>query len=299
MSQTLVYLDGEFVRAENAKLSVYDHSLLYGDGIFEGIRAYEGVVFQLSEHIDRLYRSARILRLNIPVDKEKMLELVLESLRRNQLRNAYVRLVVTRGVGTLCLDPRTCSRPSIVIIAESLPPLHGEDAAYRGIRVAIVPTRRNAIDTTSYEIKSLNYLNSVIARMEATMAETDEAILLDARGCVCESPICNVFVVIGNQLATPSPASGILHGITRAQVMALGQHMGLQVEESDITPYELINADEVFLTGTYAEIVPVVMVNGIAVGDGTVGPYVSSLLQKFRHITRDPRYGVRIDPEDK
>ena len=295
MGQTFVYLDGELVSAEDAKISVYDHGVLYGDGIFEGIRAYEGVVFQLREHIDRLYRSARTLRLEIPLERSQMLELVLEVLYRNQLRDAYVRLVVTRGVGALGIDPRTCTRPSIAMIAEPLAPLHGEDAQFQGIRAAIVPTRRNAVDACSPEIKSLNYLNSIIARMEATMARADEAILLDPRGMVCEAPICNVFLVLGNQLATPSVASGILHGITRAQVMALGRHLGLQVEERDITPYELLNADEVFLTGTYAEIVPVVRVNDLAVGDGTVGPYVSSLIGKFRHITRDPRYGIRID----
>lgn len=295
MGQTFIYLDGEFVHSEDAKISVYDHGLLYGDGIFEGIRAYEGVVFQLQEHIDRLYRSARILRLEIPLERPQMLELVLEVLRRNQLRDAYIRLVVTRGVGDLRLDPRTCTRPSIVIIAEPLAPLHGEDAQSQGIRAVIVPTRRNAVDACSPEIKSLNYLNSIIARLEATVAGVDEAIILDARGMVCESPICNVFIVLGSQLATPAVTSGILHGVTRAQIMALGRHLGLQVEERDITPYELLNADEVLLTGTLAEVVPVVEVNGIAIGDGTVGPCVSSLIRKFRHITRDPCYGVPID----
>jgi branched-chain amino acid aminotransferase len=298
MNNRLIYIDGEFLPVENAKISVYDHGLLYGDGVYEGIRAYAGVVFRLAEHIDRLYRSARSIRLTMPVDRDEMIDLVLETLRRNELRDAYIRLIVTRGVGPIGPDPRTCPRPSIIIITEPLAPVHGEEAAERGLRAVIVPTRRDAIDATSHEIKSLNYMNSLLARMEATVAGADEAIVLDPRGFVCESPICNLFILNGDRLATPSTASGILHGITRAQVMALARDAHMVVEERDITPYELINADEVFLTGTHAEIVPVVMINGIPIGNGALGPCTRSLIQEYRRITRDPRNGIPIDKEN-
>jgi branched-chain amino acid aminotransferase len=292
--ETLIYLDGAFIPAHEARISVYDHGLLYGDGIFEGIRAYAGFVFQLKEHIDRLYRSARSLRLALSQSPQQMCEIVLEVLRRNHLQDAYIRLVVTRGTGALGPDPTTCLHPSIIVIAEALAPVHGIEAIQKGIRVVIVPTRRDSIDATSHEVKSLNYLNSVIARIESSLAHADEAIMLDARGFVCESPICNVFLVQGDMLATPSVASGILHGITRHQVMILGEQVGLKVKEKDITPYELLHADEVFLTGTHAEIVPVVTVNGLSIGDGSVGKHTQKLLLAFRQITRDPRYGIPI-----
>jgi len=295
MGSALIYIDGEFFPKEQAKISVYDHGVLYGDGIYEGIRAYAGSVFQLSEHLDRLYRSARSIRLAIPVEKPDMVDLVLETLRRNELRDAYIRLIVTRGVGPISPDPRTCPRASIIIITEPLDPVHGADATTRGLRAVIVSTRRDAIDATSHEIKSLNYMNSLLARMEATVAGADEAIVLDPRGFVCESPICNLFIVQGERLATPAVSSGILHGITRSHVMTLGREMGMAVEERDITPYELINADEVFLTGTHAEIVPVVMINGIAIGSGAVGAHTGALIQSYQRITRDPRYGIGID----
>src|SRR6266496_2800544 len=222
MKDNIIYINGEFLNAENATISVYDHGLLYGDGIFEGIRAYDGVVFQLNEHINRLYQSARSLYLNIPVNKKDMINLVLEVLRRNNLNNAYVRLVVTRGVGVLGIDPRTCRRPSIIIIAESSPAVYEKGIADRGLRAKIVSVRRDAVDATSHEIKSLNYVNSVMARIEATLSGADEAVLLDPQGFVCESPICNLFTVNGNRLTTPSVASGILHGITRAKIMGIG-----------------------------------------------------------------------------
>ncbi len=298
MKDNIIYINGEFLNAENATISVYDHGLLHGDGIFEGIRAYDGVVFQLNEHINRLYQSARSLYLNIPVNKKDMINLVLEVLRRNNLNNAYVRLVVTRGVGVLGIDPRTCRRPSIIIIAESSPAVYEKGIADRGLRAKIVSVRRDAVDATSHEIKSLNYVNSVMARIEATLSGADEAVLLDPQGFVCESPICNLFTVNGNRLTTPSVASGILHGITRAKIMGIGDDMGLIVEERNITPYELINSDEVFLTGTHAEIAPIVMINDITIGNGTIGPKTCLLLQQFQQITRNPMYGVRIQEEE-
>lgn len=293
-AEPLIYINGEFVPASVAKISVFDHGLLYGDGIFEGIRAYDGIVFQLREHIDRLYRSARCLRLDIGMDKDRMVDLVLDVLRRNRLTNAYIRLVVTRGAGALGPDPSTCPRPTVIVIAQEIPPVHGEAAADSGIRAVVVPTRRDAVDATSHEIKSLNYLNSVMAKMEAKIAGADEAILLDNRGFVCESPISNVFLVINDRLATPSVAAGILHGITRARIIELATSLRLPVEERDITPYELVNADEVFLTGTHAEIVPVISINGIAIGSGRIGKWTQVMIREFRRITRSEQYGVRV-----
>lgn len=291
----LAYIDGEFLPAEQAKISVYDHGLLYGDGIFEGVRAYRGVAFQLREHIDRLYRSARAVRLVIPVDRDEMVNLVRQVLARNGLQDAYVRLLVTRGAGNLGPDPRTCPRPSIIILAEPLQPLHGDGATARGISAMVVSVRRDAVDATSHEVKSLSYMNSVMARLEATAAGADEAIFLDSRGFVSESPVSNVFVVLGDRLCTPSVSSGILHGITRALVMTIGRRLGLHVEERDITPYELLTAEEVFLTGTHAEIVPVVMVNGIPIGTAAVGPHTRSVIAEFHQLRGDTRYGVPID----
>jgi branched-chain amino acid aminotransferase len=293
MSQ-LIYVNGELTPVEQATLSVYDHGLLYGDGIYEGIRAYQGRVFQLGPHLDRLWRSAKCLRIALPHDRGELTRVASELLRRNGLTDAYIRLVVTRGPGRLGPDPRSCPRPSVVAIAEPLPPVHGDGAAQRGLRVAIVSSRRDAVDATSHQVKSLNYLNSVQALLEANAAGADEAVMLDRRGFVCESTICNVFLVSRGQLVTPSEASGILRGITRDFVMLLAREQGLPVTERDVTPYELVTADEVFLTGTHAEIVPVTEVNGISIGAGEVGETCTALTRLFREATSDPRHSTPI-----
>lgn len=287
-----IYLDGEFVPHDRARVSVYDHGLLYGDGVYEGIRAYSGLVFQLTQHLDRLFRSARSLRLELPFAKHEAAQLVVELLRCNRLEDAYVRFIVTRGAGPIGPDPDRCGRPTVIVIAEALEPAHG-DATSRGIRAAIVSIRRNAVDASTHEIKSLNYLNSIVARLQARAAGAEEAIVLDARGMVSESPICNVFIVSGDRLATPGSASAILHGITRACVIELArEEVKMTTQERDITPYELMHADEVFLTGTHAEIVGVASIDGIQIGDRNVGPVTARLQDAFRSLVVDSGYGV-------
>lgn len=290
----LVYLDGEFVPRSEAKVSVFDHGLLYGDGVFEGIRAYNGVVFKLREHIDRLYDSAKAIMLEIPMSKEKMIEAVLETLRRNNLRDAYIRLVVTRGVGDLGLDPRKCSKPTVIIIAQPMEPLLGKEVKEKGVSLIISSVRRDRVDATSHQAKTLNYLNSILAKIEAINAGADDAILLDERGFVSEASAANLFVVKSGVIATPPPTAGILPGITRARVMELARELKYRVEEREITPHELLTADEVFLTGTAAEIVPVTKISGRKVGDGKPGPITKRLLQEFEKVRGNPREGVKI-----
>ncbi len=296
VKELLVYIDGVFYPKSQAKISVYDHGLLYGDGVFEGIRAYGGYVFKLKEHMDRLFRSAHAIKLTMPLTKQGVIDAVLETLRRNNLRDAYIRLLVTRGFGDIGVDPRKCPRASIIIIAEPLPPTFGVEAQEKGISAVITWMRRDRVDATSHEIKSLNYLNSMLAKLEAFDAGADEAILLDARGFVSEAPTCNLFIVKNDEVATPPPTAGILCGITRNTVMEIAPKLGLRVTERDITPSELISADEVFLTGTYAEIVPVTKINQRIIGDGKVGAVTRRIAEEFKVVTRDPKQGVQIYP---
>ncbi|MEM2068941.1 MAG: branched-chain-amino-acid transaminase [Nitrososphaerota archaeon] len=290
----LVYIDGEFVPRSQAKVSVFDHGLLYGDGVFEGIRSYNGVVFRLIEHIDRLYDSAKTIMLDIPITKQEMVNVVLETLRKNKLKDAYIRLVVTRGVGDLGLDPRKCSRPSIIVIAQPMEPLLGKEVKEKGVRLVISSVRRDRVDATTHQAKTLNYLNSILAKVDAINAGVDDAILLDERGFVSEASAANLFIVKSDVIATPPQTAGILPGITRATVIELAKKIGYSVEERDITPHELLTADEVFLTGTAAEIVPVVEVNRRKIGDGKLGPVTRRLIEEFEKIKGDPAYGVKV-----
>ena len=291
-----VYVNGKFYPKNEAKVSVYDHGLLYGDGVFEGIRSYEGVVFQLAEHICRLYRSAKAIKLAIPIPMEEMTKAVVDTLKVNKLRYAYIRLVVTRGAGDLGVDPKKCSNPTIICIAEPIEGTYGKEAKEKGIRVGFVSTRRDVVDSTTHEVKSLNYLNSILAKIEANEAGYDDAIMLDHRGYVSETPTTNVFMIEGvDTIVTPTTAAGILDGITRRRVMKLAKDLGFNVVERDITPYEFMSADEVFLTGTKAEVVPVVGVSGRVIGDGKVGQITKRLLAKFAEIREDPSEGISID----
>jgi len=293
--ELLVWIDGKFYPKGEAKISVYDHGLLYGDGVFEGIRAYDGVVFKLKEHIDRLYRSAQVIMLNIPLSKEEMIEAVLETLRKNNLKDAYIRLVVTRGVGDLGLDPRKCPKPTIIIIAEpAIRLVGGEEAKEKGITTLISWVRRDSVDATSHEVKSLNYLNSILAKLEANNAGVDEAIMLSSQGFVSEGVGENIFIVKDGKIITPPVSAGILPGITRKRVMELAKELGLEVIERDITPSELLTADEVFLTGTAAEILPVREINKRVIGEGIPGPITKALIQKFEEIKKDPKEGIPI-----
>ncbi len=290
--ELLVYINGEYHPKPEAKVSVYDHGFLYGDGVFEGIRAYDGVVFKLKEHIDRLYHSANTIMLDIPMTKEEMINAVLETLRRNGLRTAYVRLIVTRGVGDLGLDPRKCKRPTVIIIAEPTIVVH--EAKERGLKAVITWVRRDPVDTTSHEVKSMNYLNSILAKIEANIANVDEAILLDKHGFVCEGSGQNIFIVKDGVITTPPPSTGALLGITRNTIIKIAEKLGYKVVERNVTPHELFNADEVFLTGTATEIAPVVEVNRRKIGEGEIGPITKRLMEEFDKVVRDPKEGILI-----
>lgn len=291
--ELLVYIDGEHYPKLQAKISVYDHGLLYGDGVFEGIRAYSGVVFKLKEHIDRLYRSARVIMLNIPLTKEEMTNAVLETLRKNNLRDAYIRLVVTRGFGDLGIDPRKCPKPTVIIITDIIK-LHSTEAKEKGIRAMIVWVKRDPVDATSHEVKSLNYLNSILGKIEANIAGFDEAICLDKNGYISEGVAENLFIVKNGKVITPPTSTGALVGITRDVAMKLAGKLGYTAIESNITPTDLFTADEAFFTGTAAEIVPIVEVNKRTIGGGKPGPITRRLMQEFEKIVRDPKEGIPI-----
>lgn len=291
--EPLIYVDGEYYPKSQAKISVYDHGLLYGDGVFEGIRAYNGVVFKLKEHIDRLYRSAHTIMLQIPMTKEEMMNVVLETLRRNGFKDAYVRLVVTRGTGDLGIDPRKCPKPTVIVIADTIV-LHKSEVKEKGITAILTWVRRDPVDATTHEIKSLNYLNSVMAKIEANMSGADEAILLDKNGFICEGAAENIFIVKDGKIYKPPNYTGALPGITAEAVTNLAKRLGYEVIEKNITPHELFNADEVFLTGTAAEIVPVREVNKRQIGEGKPGPITRRLMEEFSKLVQDPKEGTPI-----
>ncbi|MBW9223006.1 branched-chain-amino-acid transaminase [Methanothermococcus sp. SCGC AD-155-E23] len=277
-----VYLNGKFVEKEEAKISVYDHGLLYGDGVFEGIRAYDGVIFKLKEHIDRLYDSAKSILLEIPLSKEEMEEVVVETVRVNKLRDAYIRLVVTRGIGDLGLDPQKCSNPSVFCIAEPMSPLLGE----RGIRVITSSIRRLPVDVLNPAVKSLNYLNSILAKIQANYAGVDEAFLLDTEGYVVEGTGDNIFLVKKGVIKTPPVSSSILRGITRDTVIEIARDLGYEVVEDRVTLHELYVADEVFITGTAAELVPVIEIDGRVINEGKIGEVTKRLKREFDRVKR-------------
>jgi branched-chain amino acid aminotransferase len=277
--ENLVYIDGYFLPKSEAKISVYDHGLLYGDGVFEGIRAYNGRVFKLEEHIKRLYHSANSIELSIPMSQEDLKKKILETIRRNGLKDAYVRVVVTRGVGDLGLDPRKCPKSSIIIIADRIT-LWKE----KSLKAITASTRRNAVTALNPMIKSLNYLNNILAKLEANRANVSEAIMLNQQGLVCEGTGDNIFIVKNRVIATPPPSANILVGVTRDAVIELASKEGLKVEQRDITVHELYNADEAFFTGTAAEVMPLVDVDGRRIGNGEPGPITRKLMEKFNGI---------------
>ncbi len=292
--ELLIYINGKFYPKSDAKVSVYDHGLLYGDGVFEGIRAYNGVVFKLKEHLDRLYQSMHTIMLQIPLTKSEMTQAVLETLKKNNLKNAYIRLIVTRGEGDLGLDPRKCPKPTVIIIAEPMIQIYGAEAKEKGMTATISWVKRDSVDATSHEVKSLNYMNSILAKIEANTAGVDEAIYLDKRGFVCEGSSDNIFMVKGGKVVTPPVSTGALAGITRNRVMKLAEDLGHAVVERNITPNELFNADEVFLTGTAAEVVPVREINKRIIGNGKRGPVTKRLMEEFERIVKDPNEGTLI-----
>ena len=279
-----VFVDGKFVDEKKAVVSVFDHGLLYGDGVFEGIRAYNGRVFKLSEHVDRLFYSAKAILLKIPMSHRAICAAVREACKRNKIRDGYIRLVVTRGAGTLGLDPNRCSKPQVIIIADKIQ-LYPETFYKKGLEIVTVPTTRNHTNAVNPAIKSLNYLNNILAKIEAINAGCVDAIMLNSQGFVAECTGDNVFMLKGRRLLTPPLAAGALYGITRGVAIELAKSLGVEVTEPNLTRYDLYNADEVFITGTAAEVVPVVKIDGRQIGTGKPGKLTKNLIKAYQNLT--------------
>ena len=286
VKEAKIYIDGKFYSEASAKVSVFDHGLLYGDGIFEGIRFYNGRVFRLEEHLARLWDSARSICLEIPMTVRDMTEAVLETIRQNHLRDGYIRLLVTRGIGNLGLNPTQCKCPSVIIIAAMIA-LYHESFYRKGLTIVTCATRRSNPAALNPAVKSLNYLNNVMARIEANLANADEALMLNDAGNVAECTADNVFVIKRGQIFTPPITAGALRGITRGIVFEIAAELGIKVLETDITRHDIFVADECFLTGTAAEIIPVVKADGRLIGNGKPGPITTRTMARFRQMTRE------------
>ena len=289
--ESIVYAGGRFGPSGGAAVSVFDHGLLYGDGVFEGIRAYNGRVFKLERHIERLFDSAKAIRLDMPASRDEVAELVLETCRRNEIEDGYIRLVVTRGAGDLGIDPRSCTKPAIIVIAKRVGPLYGHRPA-EGVSVVTSAFRRHAPDVLSPSIKSLNYLNNILARIEANDRGADEALFLDHSGHVAEATVDNVFMVVDCTLMTPPTATN-LKGITRETVLELAVDLGIRVEERHFTLFDVWTAREVFMCGTMAEIVPIGTVDGRAIGAGAPGPMTSRIAAAYQGLVRSTGTPIR------
>ena len=287
----IIYLDGAFVPKEEAKVSVFDHGLLYGDGVFEGIRAYNGRVFRLDEHLDRLYDSARTIALEVPLTKAEMAEAICEVLRRNGLRDAYIRPIVTRGIGDLGLDPRKCEKPTVVIIAVEWGAMYG-DLYEKGLCAVTVSIRRTPAESLPPNVKSLNYLNNILAKLEANCKGGDEAIFFDTNGYLSEGSGDNIFVVKNGEIVTP-PTLNNLRGVTRLVVLECAADLGITVTERNMGYFDLYSADEVFVTGTAAEVGPIVTIDGRPIGSGRPGPITKQLMAAFKTTTSQS--GTAID----
>lgn len=281
-----VFVDGDWRPKAEARVSVFDHGLLYGDGVYEGLRAYDGRVFMVDAHLQRLERSARCLGICLPRTTREIAALIEQGMSLNGVSDAYIRLLVTRGSGPIGPDPTPCCEPQLVIMVRDTQPLHGK--RQDGIRVALSSVRRCGVDSATAQIKSLNYLPTILAKREANRMGMDDVILLDPRGFVAEAPVANVFIVRDGEVLTPSRASGILEGVTRAVVVDLLRRDKVPVFERELTPYDLSVADEMFLTGTHAEIVPITEYNGSMVGQSVPGPLTCRVLDMFREATRHP-----------
>jgi branched-chain amino acid aminotransferase len=285
MQHLKIYLDGQFVDEPDAKVSVFDHGLLYGDGIFEGIRFYNGRVFLLEDHLDRLYDSAKAILLTVPLDRAAMREVVLETCRQNQLRDGYIRLVITRGKGDLGLNPIKCPKPTVFCIAATIE-LYPEKLYTEGLRVNTVPTQRISPAMLSPAIKSLNYLNNILAKIEGNLYGAQESIMLNAQGFIAECTADNLFVIKKDKIFTPHVSDGALGGITRRLMFELARGLGREILEANLTRYDLFVADELFCTGTGAEVVPISEVDGRTIGTGKVGPVTQQFIKAFRDRTQ-------------
>ncbi len=280
-----VYINGKLYDKDEARISVYDHGLLYGDGVFEGIRSYGGKVFRLEQHLDRLWNSAKAIWLEIPMTRAQMAQAIQDTLQVNGIQDGYIRVVVTRGVGTLGLDPNRCSNPQVIIITDHIA-LYPEEYYRDGLSIITVSTIRNHPAALSPRIKSLNYLNNILAKIEGLEAGCIEALMLNHKGEVAECTGDNIFIVRNGRLLTPPNEAGILEGITRDAVIGLAREAGLEVVEVPLTKHDVYIADECFLTGTAAEIVPVVKVDSRTIGTGKPGPITRDLMDRFRRLTR-------------
>lgn len=281
----IFYLNGKFVQRQDAKVSIFDHGLLYGDGVFEGIRSYNGLIFKLKEHIVRLYASAQGIALKIPLTKQQMQEAIVKTLKANKLKDAYIRVVVTRGEGDLGLDPRNCSKATIFIITDKIA-LYPKDLYKNGLNIVTVATRRNIPEAINPQIKSLNYLNNILGKIEAINAGVLEAVMLSHDGYVTECTGDNIFMIKDKLLLTPPVYSGILKGITRDTILKLASSVGLVAREDLFTRFDLYTADEVFLCGTAAEIIPVIKIDGRHIQEGVVGRKTLKLMSCFKKLTK-------------
>lgn len=286
-----VYINGKFYEKKDAKISVFDHGFLYGDGVFEGVRSYNRLAFKLKEHIDRLFESAQSICLEIPLTKERLIKAVRDTLRVNKLDNAYIRLIISRGEGDLGLDPRKCKGNASVVIITDRIALYPQKLYKEGMEIITVPTIRNLPEALNPQIKSLNYLNNILAKIEAINCGYEEAIMLDSLGYVAECTGDNIFIVKRNELYTPPQCMGTLRGITRDTILEIASKKGIGVHEHVITRHEVYIADECFLTGTAAEVIPVVKVDGRKIGSGKPGSLTLKLISEFRKSTK--REGIR------
>ncbi|MGG4503047.1 branched-chain-amino-acid transaminase [Paenibacillus polymyxa] len=294
MAEQWIYLDGQHVTKENAKVSVYDHGFLYGDGIFEGIRIYNGNIFKCKEHLERLYDSAKSIQLNIPLSPDEMLEAMAETIRLNEMRNGYIRLVVSRGAGNLGLDPLRCAKASVIIIVEQLA-IYPEEAYLTGLKTISVSQRRNIPDALNPKIKSLNYLNNILVKIQSNYAGVGEAIMLNSQGYVTEGSADNIFIVKNGVLYTPPCYLGALEGITRNAIIDLCAKLEYSLKEQPFTLHDVYVADEVFFTGTAAEVIAAYEVDGRTIGSGVAGPVTLELLAEFRKIVDQDGYKVWQD----
>ncbi|ANE47185.1 branched-chain amino acid aminotransferase [Paenibacillus swuensis] len=279
----VIYLNGKYVTKEEAVVSVYDHGFLYGDGIFEGIRVYGGNIFKCREHLDRLYDSAKSIMLDIPLTQEEMEQALIETIRLNALPDGYIRLIVSRGTGNLGLDPRRCPVASVIIIVEQLA-IYPVEAYLNGLKTVSVSTARNIPNALNPKIKSLNYLNNILVKIQANLADVGEAIMLNAQGYVAEGSSDNIFIVKKGTIYTPPCYIGALEGITRAAIMELAEQYGYKLKEEPFTLHDVYVADEVFFTGTAAEVIAVREVDGRVIGSGQAGPVTTHLMEEFRKI---------------
>lgn len=278
-----IYIDGKYYDRENARISVFDHGLLYGDGVFEGIRIYHGKVFKLKEHIRRLYDSAKTIAIEIPMNVREMEKAVIETVEINSKENGYIRLIVTRGDGSLGLDPSSCKNPTVIIIVDDIQ-LYPEEVYKKGVKIVTASTRRIPPECLDPRIKSLNYLNNILAKIEARRSGAKEALMLTTGGLIAECTADNIFAVKEERLLTPHPCKGALDGVTRRTVFALAKARGIECAEADLCQYDLYAADECFMTGTAAELVPVVEIDDRIVADGKPGPLTLALIEDFRKL---------------